>query len=150
MKKSHAIINLKKAKKIWEDMSKELELEYEIKVEDDSVIWTFDTSLKAFDDNIMAYFRIFESGAAMFTFTFDRLVIDEQTLRMVNDLNENNYFFRAYIDSEDGYLRLEHVALFVEQDDLAGYTNAILERFVDDKLKELLTPLCILTEGDPD
>ena len=103
--------------------------------------------LKKYDDNIIARFEI-HAKAALFGFTFDHLIVNEQTLRMVNAFNENNAFFVAYIDAAKNYLRLVHTVMILHEDDIYDYSLSVIREFISDELEPLLAPLCALSEGD--
>lgn len=141
--------NLKKIKKTMEKILKELGIdgaEYTLDEKKASVL--FDISLKAYDDVIIAHFEYFANSMAAFTFTFDHLQINSQTLRMINEANQKLCFFFAYIDAEKEYLRMEHSCFHVNEDEYYDYACSVINEFVDDDTIEILKPLCILSEGD--
>lgn len=107
---------------------------------------TSSLTLKGYDDNIYARFSFYETGVAEYLFTFDQLVKNSETLNLVNTFNEESLWFKAFID--DKYLQITHTVLNMEDDQVADYTNSILEEMADDGMKEYLTPLTMLTVGE--
>ena len=142
-------INLKKAQKELKRFFKFVDIKnVEYRMEDDRLIAIFNSSLKAFDDNVIARFEIHKDNKALFGFTFDHLEVNEQTLRMINTLNEKNPYFVAYIDAGKKYLRLVHTVMLLREEDVYDYAAAVLGEYRDDDMVPLLEPLCILSEGD--
>lgn len=149
MAKRNKGINLKKVSKDIKKFLKDIGIkDVEINVEEKRITSVFDTSLKDYDDNIIARFDYYTNGLAVFCFTFDRLDVNEQTLRMINEANEKLLFFQVFIDAEKNYMRLMHSVMYVHEDDYDDYVANVLKEFVADSTIEVLTPLCILTEGN--
>ena len=147
MSKTEAF-NPKKTLKELKRVFKHLDIDkVEYKSDESCVTAIFNSSLKKYDDNIIARFEI-HAKAALFGFTFDHLIVNEQTLRMVNAFNENNAFFVAYIDAAKNYLRLVHTVMILHEDDIYDYSLSVMREFISDELEPLLAPLCALSEGD--
>jgi len=143
-------INLKKAEKELAKTFKEKGLKVRISQDDGCLNVVGSFGVKPYDDEIFTLFEYYEKGAAVFTFTFDHLEINEQTLRMVNEFNEKNKFFRAFIDSNKKYLRIQHPLFHLDAAAVVPYTLAVLNYLADKELQPILGPLCLLSEGDAD
>ena len=133
---------LKAIAKIWKDFAKEFGLGNKMEYGENYLVWRFDCSLKAFNDSIMAQFEARDDGAVQFLFLFDSLDVCEETLRMVNKVNERNAYFHAYIDTRKGNFRLEHSVFSLREEDLGAYTAAVLSELISDPMTQLLTPIC--------
>ena len=149
MKKNAAYIDLKKASKSLKSLAKDLKVDPKIEIEEERVVWLFDTSMKAYDDNVIAHFEFFANGTALFGFTFDHLEINAETLALINEFNEKNYYFCAYIDAKKKYLRLVHTIGRLYTDDVYDYALFVMGELTEETLTPLLAPLCTLSVGDP-
>ena len=141
-------LNLKKAEKDLNKLFKTKSLVFQVQVVDNQLQCLSSFSIKHYDDDVFARFEFNTNATADFCFTFDHLQINEQTLRMVNELNEKNLFFRAYVETEKKYLRLHYSIFDLPQDKVADTTAIILSYLSDKSLIPLLGPICVLTEGD--
>ena len=149
MKQKEQTTDLKKALKSLKHLFKEVGFDHvEYTTEEHRLIAVFSSNLKMYDDNIIARFEIYDSRNALFGFTFDHLEINEQTLRMINNFNENNPYFVAYIDAAKRYLRVVHTVALLHEEDIAEYALTILNELASDNMVPLLEPLCVLSEGD--
>ena len=101
-------------------------------------------TLKGHDDEIYAYFTFYPNGVSEYSFTFDKLEKNEETLGLVNKFNEEVLWFNAYIDDE--YLQLSHLTLGISEKTVAAYTHAVLDNLANDEdVAKHLTPLTKLT-----
>jgi len=149
MKQKEQITDIKKALKSLKRLFKDLNVNnVEYTTEEHRLVAVFNSNLKMYDDNIIARFEIYDNRTALFGFTFDHLEINEQTLRMINNFNENNPYFVAYIDAAKRYLRVVHTVAILHEEDVAEYALTVLNELASDEMVPLLEPLCLLSEGD--
>lgn len=141
-------LNLKKAEKDLNKFFKSKGFVFQTKIEDNQLQCLSSFSIKFYDDDVFARFEFNADATANLCFTFDHLQINEQTLRMVNEFNEKNFFFRAYVDSDKKYLRLRYSVFNLPQSDVVDAAALILAYVSDKSLQPLLGPICVLTEGD--
>ncbi len=120
------------------------EFKYEMNDNGD-LIATNSITIKAFDDDIYCRFRLTEDDLVVYSFTFDKLEKTDRALRLINTFNENCMFFKAHCDDE--YLKIQHVAYVLNEDDLEEYTTQVMNALVGDHVKEYLEPLCDLTHS---
>lgn len=119
-----------------------LDFEYEVNDKGD-LIATNSITINGFDDDVYCRFRLCEDNLVVYSFTFDKLQKTDRACRLVNDFNQNCMFFKAHTDGD--YLKVQHVAYVLNEDDLEEYTNQVMNSLVSDHVKKYLAPLCELT-----
>lgn len=130
--------------RIARDLQKNYGNLFEFKVENDRVTGTGELSIKGHDDNVYASIMISNSGSAMFRFCFDQVEPSEHVLNLINDLNDELFFLKAYIDS-DNYLVLQHNTFYISELDYMRYVSRVLNELVDEDTERLLKPITQLT-----
>jgi hypothetical protein len=138
-------INIKKASKELKAAFKQFGIVSKIDENDTNLSCTFSIKIKPYDDNIIGRFDYAANGTAHFLFTFDHLTPNEQSLRLINNLNENNDCFVAYIDAKKQLLRLSHSVQIIHQEDVGAYAATILSCLASETLVPYLVPLTKLT-----
>ena len=139
-------LNLSKVKKTLEKVFKDWKLDFTVEIKDNDRVYCKNSlKIKSFDDDILGEIIVYKVGGIIFSFTFDKLPTTENVLKIINNLNADSAMFRAYI-SQNGYLRLEHIAWRINPDCVGEYVEHILGELVNDKLKPFLTPLCELSQ----
>lgn len=118
------------------------DFEYEINEKGD-LIATNSITIKGFDDDIYCRFRLCEDDLVVYNFTFDKLEKTDRALKYINQFNENCMFFKAHTNDE--YLKIQHVAYVLNEDDLEEYTRQVMNALVSDHVKKYLEPLCEMT-----
>ena len=119
-------------------------LDFEYEYDDDCVTAQCHLSLKSHDDDILASFNFYTGGNAGLDFFFDHLDLNEQTLRLINDFNDNVYYLKAHI-SEKGFLVISAPVEYLTLDTLDEYVGRVMNDLADDKAKTYLLPLTRLT-----
>lgn len=124
-------------------------IEYEVLEEDDEKI-VFRCNLTAeeyFSDEILVKVIGYEGGSLHAFLTFDQIDRTNRVYDLINNFNENNAWFRAYITNGDTeYLEL-HFANICAADgqEMAEILNYALGQLLSEGVLENLTPLTDLT-----
>jgi hypothetical protein len=142
-------MNLEQASKLVISFLKEglnaEESEIEVKREEKSYYIQTTLYTKVVDDSILATYRLFENGVAVFAFVFDQLDKTNTSFKLLNDFNDQVTWFKAYVN-DGNYLRLEHAAFEVSSpDELKEMLEFFHTKLVDEKTVKYLKPLTDLT-----
>ena len=117
---------------------------FEAKISEDEKTLTISTpnvvTLKGHDDEIFVELRIFAGGIYDFRLVFDEIEKTEENLSLVNDLNNETIYFKAFINKKD-FLTLENCGPYYDADGIRKMVFEFLQRFEDlsdsEALKEL-------------
>ena len=127
---------------IYDLLTREFDLNTEVKNDDDRVILRANCSMDALDDeDILLSVTVFDNEEAFVTFTLDKLYEDEESLELINNLNREQKVFQACIDDE-GYVVLSHY--LYNAGGASSFANTVkfcLNKFVSDTVLELLQPI---------
>ncbi len=140
------LINVKKILRAAIDSFNNNDLGFEITIENDHVNAKAELSIAGHDDGVLASFQVYENGFAFFSFLFDNIDIDEESLQLVEEFNENVLFLKA--EMGDGVLTLSCNCPCVTENSLEDFTIGVLNEIVDDDTTKYLTPLTDLTYAD--
>lgn len=132
---------------IYDVLTRDFDLDTEVKNEDDRVVLRASCSIGALgDEDILLSVTVFDNEEAFVTFTLDKLYEDEEALELVNDCNREQKVFQTTIDDE-GYVILSHYVYNAGGPmSFAETVKFCLNKFVSDTVLELVQPLCELTD----
>lgn len=133
---------------IYDFLTNEINLTVEVKEDaDDRTVLSASITVNALgDEDILLMVTVLDNLEAFVTFTFDSLYKDEEALNLVNDVNNAQAVFRAFIN-DDGYVKLTHYVYNAGSPrDFREVVSFCLEKFVEDDILELLEPICELTD----
>ena len=132
---------------IYDYLTNNIKLDVEVKNDDDRVVLSANVTINDLgDEDILLMVTVLDNYEAFVTFTLDTLYKDEEALNLVNDLNNSQAVFRAFIN-DDGYVKLTHYVYNAgNPDDFREVVSFCLEKFVEDDILELLQPICELTD----
>ena len=100
-------------------------------------------TLDLIDGDIMLLISVFKSGSVAVSFVLDKIEEKLEVLKLVNEINSNQVWFRASVDE---YLRLEHNVLFaVTEANVAEIIDYCIVHFRDESIMKSLVPLSKLT-----
>lgn len=116
-------------------------------VDKDEAKVTAEVTLNGFDDDISLVINVYGGGTAQFRAVFDKLAINADTLALLNQFNDSNPFFKAFIRN-DGYLELAHFISCYSEDIFKHYGNEFLYRILDLQESEALKELSALTVSE--
>lgn len=125
-------LNLKKAMAfIQKDIKKNYpKLDFKYKHEDGEIqVYANGLTLKGIKGDLTVSIRVYEGGGAKFSVIFDHIDLTPETLRAINDFNQQQLFFGAYT-SEKGYLIISNFFICYELDMLKEYTSEFLAHVV--------------------
>lgn len=74
----------------------------------DALTVMYNLALQNIGDNISVQLNIYTSGGCQFDAIFDTIPINEYTLKLINQLNISNFYFKAYIDEANDYFVLNN------------------------------------------
>ena len=136
-------------KKIMSSMKKNLskewgKIDFDYKLEKDELTISANLTLNNHDDDIQVAINIYEGGGSNFRAIFDKLEKTEYTYKLVNEFNDDDPFFKAFIRN-DGYLELTNFFICYEPDQLEAYGNEFLLRLAELADNEILKQLTRLT-----
>ena len=140
-------MNLRRAKSILENISREYDIDLKFEVEDDHVYASNHVTARPYDDDIFLSISVYKSGFVTFSFYFDYLEKSGHVLDLVNNFNQNVFCLKASI-TDKGCLRVTHEANIITDDVLEVYTHIVLGDILDDRTVEYLRPLTDLTTGE--
>ena len=101
-------------------------------------------TLNGFDDDIMLIIRGYEGGGFVCRAVFDKIEKTTEALELLNQFNDNNSFFKAFI-REDGYLELCNFFICYDVKVYKEYGSEFLCRAADLNQDEAMTRLTALT-----
>ena len=78
-------------------------------------------------DNIFLSFGVSEHGICFFSMIFDKLAVNEPNLKLVNEINQSETHFKAYIN-KNGYFVLESTQVANTEDDFANLGIQFMRR----------------------
>ena len=128
---------IKKVKDVdtYKEVTKELEKEtYKLK--------------EYFDDSIYVRVRAYDTGSIHVFLTFDSIDgTNREVQRLINDFNENNAWFRAYVTSGDtAFLELHFANICADDEEHASdVLNFALGQLLEENVLTYLKPLLELT-----
>lgn len=125
-------LNVKKALELMEkDVKrnwKKLDWEYEIKTDEVSV--GANVALDNIKGGVRAMIKAFSGGGTICRAVFDKIEPTEEVLKLINQFNEEDYFFKAFI-REDGFLELSSFFVAYEINMFKSYASEFLYRLAD-------------------
>lgn len=135
-------VNIKKIKAYLEkELSKKwANLDFECEYEKDSVTFAASLTLNNHDDDIRAIIEAYEGGGSLFRAVFDKIDLTEDVLRLLNEFNADDPFFKAYV-REDGFLELRHFFVCYDESMFKSYASEFLIRLADMADNEILQAL---------
>lgn len=98
-------------------------------------------TLNNHDDDIEAIIAAYPGGGAVFRAVFDKIEKTEAVLGLLNDFNNDDPFFKAFV-REDEYLELRHFFVCYEEAMFKSYAGEFLARLAglaDNKILQELT-----------
>lgn len=111
----------------------------------DEIKATAEVTLNGFDDDIMLIINGYAGGGTSFRAVFDKIEKNPQTLALVNEFNDNNAFFKAFIRT-DGYLELCNFFICFDECMYRDYGSEFLYRVVDLQKNDTMKKLSALTK----
>jgi hypothetical protein len=101
--------------------------------------------IKSIDDDILVGFYVHKNNFAAISFQFDRLSKSAHAYELINQFNQKNHLYKAYIN-ENGYLQFNHVLLSIHnREELKESLPNLMEIMSNDENIQLLLPLAELT-----
>jgi hypothetical protein len=102
-------------------------------------------NMKSIDDSIKVCIFVHKNNIAGVSLTFDRLSKTLRSFDLINQFNQKNFVFKAFIN-ENGYLEFNHVLLSIHtrEELMENIPNLMNDVSSDENLK-LLVPLANLT-----
>ncbi len=136
-------LNIKKVltliqRQIGKEWSK---LDFEYSSSKEEVSATANLTLNNHDDDIRVIIKVYPGGGALFRAVFDKVDKTADILNKVNDFNDNDVFFKAYIRQE-GYLELMHFFVCFDENQFKFYAGEFLSRLAglaDDEYLQAIT-----------
>ena len=122
-------------------------LDFKFKYTDNRVDASCQLTLRNCDDHILAFITFFTDGSGRVSFYFDKLEINERTLKLVNQFNNNCYFLKACIDDKN-YLVISCPAEYVTLNTVGKTVERSLNELLKDKTQKFLFPLTALTHNE--
>ena len=112
-------------------------LEFEYSFENDGVTATADLTLTKCDVELPALVELSycDNGLVMYDVTFDKLDVTFDNLVLVNQLNSDCSFFKAYI-TDKGYLRLSRYVDIYDESEVAECTETFFAFLLADSMDE--------------
>ena len=141
---SKDLVNVKKAKKLLQGFFKNWKIEIEYEMRDGKLRAKSHITAKPYDDDIFMAIWVSPKGALNVNFYFDYLQINQHTLQLVNDFNNNVVGLKVSID-DDGGLIVTHQANIVTLDVLIDYVDEVMGDLIADNTVKYLKPLTALT-----
>lgn len=121
-------------------------LDFEYEVEDDSLKLSVCTSVKNFKD-VYIFITAYEGGGCSMSVVFDKIDKTPQALKLLNVVNRENAYFKAYI-ADNGYLVVKHFFIVLDESSYMDSTTEFLARVVDLAENEYMNELYGLTYTD--
>lgn len=118
-------------------------LNFTYKHEKDEINVAASLTLNNHDDDIRAIINVYIGGGATFRAVFDKIEKTSEVLSLVNDFNDDNLFFKAFV-RDDGYLELRHFMVCYDEKIFKDYSGEFLSRLAklaDNKILQKLTKL---------
>lgn len=124
-------------------------IEFEISEQEDEYI-AFSCELNAedyFENSIYVRVRAYDTGSLHVFLTFDEINATERAKNLINDFNENNPWFNAYITSgENQFLELHFSNICADDEEhCADVLNFALGQLLEENTLQYLKPLLGLT-----
>lgn len=94
--------------------------------------------------SVYVFFNAYPGGGAWFRAVFDKIEKSPAVLSLINDFNDDNLFFKAYV-TEKGYLELDHFFVADTEDTYRYYAGEFLSRLAKLASHETLKKLTDLT-----
>jgi hypothetical protein len=142
------MINLKKVKSLIEEKIQDpldLEVKYEFNDENKALKASTSITIKSFDDSILFQILVLENGAASVQFIFDKLEENEETLKLVNNVNNSIDVFKSWI-TDDGYFMMEHAILTIKNEtEFLDTVNILINTLLNEESVAVLKPITELT-----
>ncbi len=121
-------INVKKALAIIQkDLQKtwaKLTFKYEV-VDAEEVKITSNVTLKNVDDSILVVINIYGNGNCSFRVVFDKIAKTGESLYLINQFNDDEYYFKGFIRDDD-YLEFKHICVCYDLKNLKSYAGDFL------------------------
>lgn len=138
-------MNLKTAEKeLRKLLNTKRNLNFEYKYEEDYLNASCSITAKAYKDDIYVSLDVYQDGLITIALTFDKLDLTDYTLDLINKFNTQSVWLTAYVNSK-GYLRLRNNIFVGSEKAAVENIDFILDHFLSDKIKEVLSPLSQLT-----
>ncbi len=124
-------------------------LNFEYKMEDETLNIMANLTLNNHDDKLMILISTFKGGMATFRAIFDKVIPADfkEAVVLANEFNQNDSFFKAYIRT-DGYLELRNTIAFYDETMLGKYTGEFLSRLSKLATDETLLKLTRITVAE--
>ncbi len=137
-------MNLAKVKKlISKKLEKELDFEVEYKESKDELRAESTINHTDLDDVILLVVTVYQSGSLAIDLVLDKLDETPQAYKLMNQLNSDQAFLRAYSDE---FLFLSHNVLRAQSEDyVIECIDYVLTHMSDDTVLNSLVPLSKLT-----
>ena len=140
-----------KLEKIYKNAKKHLakewgNLEFDYELESDSVdiSGSFTLTKCGVGLNVLQEMCFCDTGLVMFDVTFDKLDATLENLMLVNKLNSETPFFKAYI-TDKGYLRLSRYVEIFDESEVAScldsFFSGILANSLDEDMSDIIPRL---------
>ena len=110
----------KDLQKTWSKLT----FKYQV-VDKDEIKITSNVTLKNVDDSILVVINAYGNGNCSFRVVFDKIVKTGEALYLVNQFNDDNYFFKGFIRDDD-YLEFKHVTVCYDLKNLKTYASDFL------------------------
>ena len=140
------MVNLVQARNDLRDLFNQTKINVDFLVNDDGVLKVKgNVTLKDLDDDIMIIMGIYENGSFYFDLIFDKLHDRESAYEIINEINDNFAWIKAYVRNDD-YFVLRYTTLDMYNENLASNVEYLLTYFASDELYEYLKQICVLTQ----
>lgn len=103
---------------------------------------------KYFDDGIYVSLTIYSSGTLHIFFTFDKIQRTLDNYELINEFNDGNSWFKAYITriNDNDFLELKYTNCCADSvDDAIDQTQHAFDQLLDEGVLKLLKPLTDIT-----
>lgn len=140
------MVNLIQARNDLRDFFNKTKINVDFLVNDDGCLKVKgNVTLKDLDDDIMIIMGIYENGSFYFDLIFDKLHDRDNAYSIINDINDNFAWVKAYIRNDD-YFVLRYTTLDMFNENLASNVEYLLNYFASDDLYQYLKQICTLTQ----
>jgi len=138
-------INLKNAEKeLRKVLNVKRGLDFEYKYENDCMTASNSITCKTYKDDIYVSLDVYEDGLLCISLVFDKINLTDQVIDLINKFNKTSVWLTAYVNNK-GYLKLRNNIFVGSEKSAVENIDFILDHFLSDKIKNVLSPLSQLT-----
>ena len=102
-----------------------------------------DISINDLADNVLLSITCYKGGTLHVFLTFDEISETMEVYRLINDLNENCSFYKAYVSKGDtNYLEIHATSICAaDENEVADTIEFFMTEVLEDRMRKYLLPL---------